>query len=229
MLVKSKSAIPLFIFLAIVLLFLPCAAILLICLRQRRRRLSDQKSRNEAIESVAKSMPNWTPSIELGNVAALPPVASIRPIRSLQTKKNARFPRLHSGGSSVDNASENHPTEIAAPKPTRAGKRYSVQVQNMEHLAAEQSPNPFENAPTSQTSSHATRYDLQAALVMEQSSAGVGRAGERSASINDAPRVKSQIVRPEHTAAAREGSPFPPTPSAPAACYAWGQTPRGWV
>ncbi|OQV02054.1 hypothetical protein CLAIMM_07309 [Cladophialophora immunda] len=183
MAVRSRSAIPLFIFLAIVLLFLPCAALLFICFRRRHRRRADDVSRNKATDAVAGSMPNWAAPIELGNIQPPPPVATIRPIRSLQTAKNRRFPTTHRAASGMDSPFDNPRTptaELAASEPTRPGESRSIQVQNTEYLAAQPSRNLSQHPATSPTL-HVARYNLQAALVMEQSSAEVRRAGQRSA------------------------------------------------
>ncbi|KIX98189.1 uncharacterized protein Z520_06269 [Fonsecaea multimorphosa CBS 102226] len=218
MAVKSRSAVPLFIFLAIALLFLPCAALIFLCLRRRHRRKVDKKSRNEATDAVVENMPNWAAPIELGNIQPPPRAATIRPIRSLQTAKTRRIPTMHRAANETDSPFDNPRTpmlEIAAPKPTKPGRRRSIQVQKIEYLATEQSQNPFEDPVTSPIPPHTARHNLQAALATEQSSVAVGKAGERLATISDAPRVKSQVVKPEHAAAA--------------ACYAPEQVPQGWV
>ncbi|OAP61078.1 hypothetical protein AYL99_03279 [Fonsecaea erecta] len=231
---KSGSTIPLFIFLAIVLLFLPCAALVFLCLRRRQRRRIDEESRKPAIDAVAENMPPWTTPVELGDIQPPPPVATIRPIRSLQTSKNKRSPPVPSATNRTDSPFNDprKPTiRIAVPKPTGPGKGRSVKGQTTEYLAAgKQSPSPYEDPAHSPISSYTARYNLHAALVMEQSSAVVGTAGERLASLGDAPRVKSQVVKPEHaTTAALENAHFPPVPDIDAACDAPRQVPQGWV
>ncbi|EXJ72192.1 uncharacterized protein A1O5_04696 [Cladophialophora psammophila CBS 110553] len=244
MTVKSRSAIPLFVFLAIALFFLPCATLVFICFHRRYRRKIEEKSRGEATDAVIESMPNWTVPIELGNIQTPPPpppVAKILPIRSMQTRKSRHLPTRHSAIEGMNTLFEKrstpNTTDVAARKPTKPSERHSMLMQNIEEYlaAAEKSPqNPFDGPVTALSSplhTTTTHYSLQAALVTEQGPAEiqVRRAGERSAvSIRDAPRVKSQITKPEHATAA--ASPSPRVPSVDEACDGPPrQVPKAWM
>ncbi|KIW97134.1 uncharacterized protein Z519_02526 [Cladophialophora bantiana CBS 173.52] len=242
--VKSRSAIPLFVFLAIAMFFVPCAILVFICFHRTYRRKVDEKSRGEVTGAVAESMPNWTVPIELGNIQPLPPqpppVAKILPIRSWQTRKSRHLSTRHSAIEGMNTLFEKrsppNAKDVAAPTPTRPGQRHSMTAQNMqEYLAAEQSPqNPFDDPVTARSSplhNTTTHYSLPAALVTEQSPAEiqVRRVAERSAAfISEAPRVKSQIAKHEHAVAAT--SPSPRVPSVNAACYGPPrQVPKAWI
>ncbi|KAL6250191.1 hypothetical protein RBB50_002492 [Rhinocladiella similis] len=70
MAVRSKSAIPLFIFLALLLLVLPCAAILWHGNRKFREQKKHRKSRQKTVQNIIQTMP--TP-VEMGKIRT-PPV-----------------------------------------------------------------------------------------------------------------------------------------------------------
>lgn len=89
----TKSAIPLFTILAILLLFMPCAAVVYLWHRRARNRRVQQNRRNEATDIFPLTM---TSNIELGNLHPPPRVAvPARPAR--QARRARELPLVFRG------------------------------------------------------------------------------------------------------------------------------------
>ena len=219
---KSPSAVAVFLFLALILTFIP-TAILVILLLQRRQ---SQRLRSEQSKAEARFAQD-SPSIELGNFQAPPPppqvpAATIAPIRSmsarstvgqamppsLQTRRNStsRYTGLSAGPGPAIESTAQEPAYTNAYSPN--------------YVYPYPEPRTLTSNPHAQVvSPMSPRYDLQTALDGEPSPVSLRVAGERKLSLSDAPRVKSQKVNRQDII---EESVYPRAPAVPSTRFEHG-------
>lgn len=218
MAIKSPSAVPVFLFLALVLVFTPCAAIILVWFKRRHQR---RRARNSPID-VPNALTEWSKpsahSIEMADFHApppppppppappipTPPSASIPPIRSMSTSRTNRplrnLPSPLTFSNSNTAPTNTHANPFTDTPYQSSSSSFNTQPSTYAHqpYVSPSSPrdtNPFHDAHSSSPSPRV--YSLRTALESEPSPSRVRLGGERRPSWTDAPRVKSQKVRPE--------------------------------
>lgn len=217
----SKSAIPVFLFLGIVLVFLPVTALICVWIQGRRQSQRSDQSRAETAERVAENLHRWskTAPIEMGNVQR-PPPAAVQPIRGMSSGKRPQY--LH-------RALSQHDTPLDKPRgPTTESTAHSSSTV-IENSIYPFYPDSTPSNPFTAPAPPSPRYDLQAALGSEPSPASVHTGSERRANLADAPRVKSLKVSPQETAEAYHGVERPDVPEFEDAYFAERQHPARWV
>ncbi|EXJ62866.1 hypothetical protein A1O7_03308 [Cladophialophora yegresii CBS 114405] len=226
----SRSPIPVFVFLGVVLVFLPIAALVCVCLQRRHKRRQAENSRAGTAHAVAESMHRWSKSapIEMGDMQPPSAVTIIRPIRDLSMGKRPVH-HMHGalGAHEAEYDSTRIPTtQIDALPPTRVDEYRDPDLHRSEAMSSVACA-PFSDSPPL----HSPRYTLQAALGSEDSPASIQTGGERVASLSDAPRVKSQKVSPQEAAQAYHGAERPAMPEFETGyvVHEHQQLPRGWL
>ncbi|OCT54983.1 hypothetical protein CLCR_03120 [Cladophialophora carrionii] len=221
----SKSAIPIFVFLGLVLVFLPIAALVCVCLQRCHQRRQLENSRARTAHAVAENMHRWSKfsPIEMGDLQPPPPppaAVAIKPIRGMSVGKRPTH-YMHGALGAHEENEHGNPRGQTAQTPTRVDEP-RVEARS----PAARSPISGPPPPL-----HSPRYDLQAALGSEDSPASVRTGGERQASLGDAPRVKSQKVSPQEAALAYHAGERPAMPESEAGYLAHGrqQLPRRWL
>ena len=204
---RSASAIPVFLFLGLILIFVPAMIFLLLFLKKRRQRARSGQSRTVSGDGMAGG---FQAPIEMGNFRApAPPPPAVKPIRSMSAGRNQ--PYNMQGMTKVDlgvpNQHQPYETHGHTKFPYTEPAYGKTAITSFSHQQSPTSP----------------RYNLQSALDSEHSPASVGTAGERKTSISDAPRVKSQRVNPSQAHWIVEQSLHPPAvPRVEAGHYAAG-------
>ncbi|ETI23279.1 hypothetical protein G647_05078 [Cladophialophora carrionii CBS 160.54] len=211
----SKSTIPIFIFLGLVLVFLPIAALVCVCLQRRHQRRQIENPRAGTAHAVAESMHWWSKSspIEMGDLQPPPPppppppaAVAIRPIRGMSVGKRPTH-YMHGALGAHEENEHGNPRGQTAQTPTRVDEHHSRNQPRVEARS------PAAWSPFSGPSPlHSPRYDLQAVLGGEDSPASVRTGGERQASLSEAPRVKSQKVSPQEAALVYHAGERPAVP-----------------
>ncbi|KAJ9612153.1 hypothetical protein H2200_003750 [Cladophialophora chaetospira] len=189
----SRSAIPVFIFLGLVLVFVPIAALAIVCIQRRQQRLRSEQSRAETADRVAENLYRWSKAepIELDTLQP-PPSVAIKPIRGMSADKRPQLYTRSTLGQEDPPYERPRPlTEFAAHTPPR-----TIEKDLPELPAPPLSP----------------RCNLQAALESEASPSSVRAGNEKKAYLTDAPRVKSQKVHPEQATEAFHSAERPPLP-----------------
>lgn len=205
MAVQSKSAIPLFIFLALLLLLLPCAAILWHGNRKFRERRKRRKPGPKTFQNIVQTMPT---SFEMGKIRT-PPVA-VAPPRE-RTRERRQLPlawRGPDGKFIIPNqiSSQQDTLDIGSNRNHRQiqGAPAKVGVEGRDLTIPSLPPTPPTPQEPTPPTQYATVVDLPPFVLMaapapkrEQSHARVFDAPQRRAEFAKAPQVHSQYGIPE--------------------------------
>ncbi|KIW20396.1 hypothetical protein PV08_00971 [Exophiala spinifera] len=195
MAVHSKSAIPLFIFLALLLLLLPCAAILWHGKRKFREQRRRRRSRQKTVQKIIHTMS--TP-IEMGKIRT--PTVGVAPWRErIQARKLPLAWRGPDGKFIIPNQASN-----GQPSPSQ-GARISVEEGQPSIPSPRSTPHfntPGEPLLPTQFATvvdlESQPFDLKPApqFKKKQSHARVHKAPQRKAGLAEAPHVDSQYGIP---------------------------------
>ncbi|KAK5459424.1 hypothetical protein LTS15_003552 [Exophiala xenobiotica] len=218
MAVESKKAIPLFIFLAIILLILPCAAIIWYGNRKFRQQKARQKKRRGAVNSITRRM---TTSIKLGNIRTPPP--AVAPPRSRSQGK--KLPLVWRG---VDG-------RFVIPEGEEQSQKRAVQDVIDQKPSAHHDRSSSSTSGSSQGPAPPTQYAtcarsrpviLQPAPTpkRKESVARLSGVVQGQASFGSSPRVKSQKVWLEEASISGSAAE-----DDDAGQYAQPQVPKGWA
>ena len=231
MAVESKKAVPLFLFLAIILLILPCAAILWHGNRKFRQQKARKNKRRRAVNSITRTM---TTSIELGDIRTPPP--AVAPPRPRTQKKKLPLAWRGPDGRFVipgeEQSQEDMPVKVIKPAS-------QVQTQNRDvQDIINQKPSPHhDRSPSTSRPSQGpaplveTQYAtcarsrpviLQPAPKRKESVARLSGVAQGQASFGSSPRVKSQKVQLEEAS-------IPGRVEDDVGHYTQPQVPKGWA
>ncbi len=230
MAVESQKAVPLFLFLAIILLILPCAAILWHGNRKFRQQKARKNKRRRAINSITRTM---TTSIELGDIRTPPPVVA-PPRPRTQGKKLPLAWRGPDGRfvmPSEERSQEDMPIKVAKPISHVQTQNRDVQDINQKlstphdrsGCISGSSPGPAPLVETQYaTCAHARPVILQPAPKRKESVARLSGVAQGQASFGSSPRVKSQKVQLEEAS-------IPGRVEDDVGHYTQPQVPKGWA
>lgn len=241
MITTSKSAIPLFIFVAIVILFLPFLALTFSCYRQARLRKQQEYLRRDVSTKISEKMPDCDGTIQMDHIQPPPPTVS--PTRFVAQEKGRPLQPMRGADFSSHNKPQKQ-TGIIGPDPTTVAGGAKYQQPNVEEDGV-RTPTPGETpfcrlltpqSPFSQqtTISERNSFHLQAAPTREERRVHVRNATERRAWVGAAEGRESHdfglekeqrfdnvdLNDTEMSAFERSGG---------AGRYAQGKAPEGWI
>ena len=181
---SARTAIPVFVFLALILLFVPAAVLILIKLRRRhQQRAQDTKDEPSQLETGVE-----LPEVYVPKFPSPPQAVAIKPIRGMSSGRNNR-PLPPITISKTYNPHPGHLIQQDGPGPEiPSTPTYTYDYPRIRNLTHEQTH--FPTTPT---------YTLPTAFSQESSPATIGSVKKKRISITDAPRVKSCRVSPERS------------------------------